>query len=381
MLCKRVELRSFRNAEHEVINLGNGINVLHGENAQGKTNLLEAIYCVSLGKSFRTSKDSEMIRFGDENATIRLDYEAGEREQSIEMHILGGARQRKSVLRNGVRITKLSELVGSFRAVLFSPDHLQMIKEGPSLRRAYLDVAISRVRPIYIHSLQNYNRILVNRNKLIRTANDDRATFDATVDVWSEQLAHEAAIISRLRAEYVAEISEVIGELYSRMCATGEMSETPSIEYAGSAKQESEAYFDVERTERSYLRLLTEFHDREIAAGTTLWGVHRDDIDISLDGRSTRLYGSQGQQRSLALALKLAEGEICRRSCGEYPVLLLDDVFSELDSVRRKKLLCEIADRQVIITSCERDMELDVPFDRIEVVGGKYYSCGIDKNT
>ncbi len=374
MLCKRVELQSFRNAEHEEVAFGSGINVLHGENAQGKTNLLEAIYCVSLGKSFRTSRDSEMIRFGDESATIRLDYESGERDQTIEMHLFGGARQKKSVLRNGVRITRLSELVGSFRAVLFSPDHLQMIKEGPSQRRSYLDVAISRVRPIYLHSLQNYNRILINRNKLLKNAAEDRASFDATIDVWSAQLAHEAAIIARARAEYVAQSAEIIEELYSRMCATGEMDEKPTLLYAGSAKQESEAYFDVERTEKNYLRLLTEFHDREIAAGTTLWGVHRDDIDICLDGRSTRLYGSQGQQRSLALALKLAEGEICRQSCGEYPVLLLDDVFSELDSARRKNLLREIADRQVIITSCERDMELAVPFERIEVSGGKYFA-------
>lgn len=373
MLCKRVELCDFRNAESEEIAFSDGINVLHGENAQGKTNLLEAIYCVSLGKSFRTSRDSEMIRFGSDSATIRLDYEAGGREQSIEMHLFDGARQKKSVLHNGIRITRLSELVGSFRAVLFSPDHLQMIKEGPALRRSYLDVAISRVRPIYLHSLQNYNRILINRNKLIRSAQEDRAAFDATVDLWSAQLAHEAAVISKLRAEYVRDCDGIISELYGRMCATGEMNEIPSLAYMGSAKQESEAYFDIERTEKSYLRLLSEFHDREIAAGTTLWGVHRDDLEICLDGRSTRLYGSQGQQRSLALALKLAEGEICRKDCGEYPVLLLDDVFSELDSIRRKNLLREIADRQVIITSCENDMELSVPFRRIEVSGGHYF--------
>ena len=157
MLCKKVELCNFRNAENEVVEFDNGINVLHGENAQGKTNLLEAIYYVSLGKSFRTTHDIEIIRFGEEYASVSLNYESAGREQNITMRMSNNARQRKNVTHNGVKITKLSELVGSFRAVLFSPDHLQMIKDGPSLRRNYLDVAISQIKPMYLYSLQKYN--------------------------------------------------------------------------------------------------------------------------------------------------------------------------------------------------------------------------------
>ena len=372
MLCKKVELCNFRNAENEVVEFDNGINVLHGENAQGKTNLLEAIYYVSLGKSFRTTHDTEIIRFGEEYAFVSLDYESAGREQNITMRMSNNARQRKNVTHNGVKITKLSELVGSFRAVLFSPDHLQMIKDGPSLRRNYLDVAISQIKPMYLHSLQKYNKILLNRNKLLKNAEEDRETFDSTIDFWSAQLAHEAAIIAKARAEYVARSGEIIAEFYKRMCASGEIDETPEFIYGGSAKQDVELYFDVETTEKNFLRLLNDFHEREISAGSTLYGIHKDDIIINLNGKNTRLYSSQGQQRSLALAMKLAEGEICKMDCGEYPVFLFDDVFSELDSGRRKNLLREITDRQVIITSCESDMDLAVPYRRIEVAKGKY---------
>ena len=372
MLCKKVELCNFRNAENEVVEFDSGINVLHGENAQGKTNLLEAIYYVSLGKSFRTTHDTEIIRFGEEYASVSLDYESADRDQNITMRMSSNARQRKAVTHNGVKITKLSELVGSFRAVLFSPDHLQMIKDGPSLRRNYLDVAISQIRPMYLHSLQKYNKILVNRNKLIKNAEEDRATFDATIDIWSTQLAHEAAIIAKARAEYVARSGEIIADFYKRMCQNGDIDESPEFIYVGSAKQEGELYFDIETTEKNFLRLLNDFHEREISAGATLYGIHKDDILINLNGKNTRLYSSQGQQRSLALAMKLAEGEICKLDCGEYPVFLFDDVFSELDSGRRKNLLREINDRQVIITSCENDMDLSVPYRRIEVAKGKY---------
>ena len=374
MLCKKIELQNFRNAETEAVEFDNGINVLHGENAQGKTNLLEAIYFISLGKSFRTAHETEIIRFGEEYASISLDYESEGREQNVTMRFSDNARQKKNVTHNGVKITKLSELVGSFRAVLFSPDHLQMIKDGPALRRNYLDVAISQIRPMYLHSLQKYNKILKNRNSLIKNAEEDRATFDATIDFWSAQLSHEAAIIAKARAEYVAKSGEIIADFYRRMCDGSDIDEHPELIYAGSAKQDGELYFDVAATEKNFLRLLTDFHEREIAAGSTLYGIHRDDIIINLNGKNTRLYSSQGQQRSLALAMKLAEGEICKMDSGEYPVFLFDDVFSELDSGRRKNLLREIADRQVIITSCESDMDLAVPFKRIEVAKGKYSS-------
>jgi DNA replication and repair protein RecF len=206
---------------------------------------------------------------------------------------------------------------------------------------------------MYLHSLQKYNKILKNRNALIKHAEDDRATFDSTIDFWSEQLAHEAAIIAKARAEYVARSGEIISDFYKRMCQSGEIDEKPEFIYAGSAKQDAADYFDIEKTEKSFLRLLSDFHEREIAAGSTLYGIHKDDITINLNGKNTRLYSSQGQQRSLALALKLAEGEICREEFGDYPVFLFDVVLSELDDTRRDYMIRFATGKQVIITTCE----------------------------
>ena len=211
MLCKKIELCNFRNTVNESVEFDGGINVLHGENAQGKTNLLEAIYYISLGKSFRTSHESEVIRFGEDFAHVSLDYESAGRDQNITMRF--SSMQKKNVTHNGVKISKLSDLVGSFRAVLFCPDHLQMIKEGPALRRNYLDVAISQIRPIYLHSLQKYNKILKQRNQLIKNAAADRATLDSTIDFWSEQLAGEAAVISKFRYEYIAHVARMQSEV------------------------------------------------------------------------------------------------------------------------------------------------------------------------
>ena len=370
MICKQIRLCNFRNTVDESVQFGDGINILSGENAQGKTNLLEAVYYVSIGKSFRTTHESEIIRFSENFASVSLDYESGGRVQNISMRF--SDTQRKQIEHNGVKINKLSDLVGNFRAVLFYPEHLGMIKDGPALRRNYLDVAISQTRPVYLYSLQKYYRILKQRNQLIKNALSDRATFDGTVDFWSEQLAREAAVISKFRYEYVMKSGEIIADFYRRMCEKSDIDEVPEFIYAGSSKQDVWEYADTSLTEKRYMSLLSSSHDREIYAGATLYGIHKDDIVINLNGRNTRLYTSQGQQRSLALAMKLAEGEICRKETGEYPVYLFDDVFSELDEVRRKNLLSEIADRQVIITSCEKDSDFGINVRKINVKGGKY---------
>ena len=371
MICKKIELCNFRNTENESVLLDGGINVLHGDNAQGKTNLLEAIYYISLGKSFRTSRENEVIRFGESFASVSLDYESGGRDQNITMRF--SDMQRKTVTHNGVKVTKLSDLVGSFRAVLFCPDHLQMIKEGPAMRRNFLDVAISQIRPIYLHSLQKYYKILKQRNQLIKNASEDRATFNSTIDFWSEQLAHEAAVITKARYEYISRSAEIISEFYGRMKDKGNIEESPEFIYQSSSKLEGDALCDLSALEERYLMRLTVHYDREIAAGATLYGVHKDDLIIELNGKNTRLFASQGQQRSLALAMKLAEGEICKNESGEYPVFLFDDVFSELDSERRRNLLREISDRQVVITSCENNIDLPNGYKNIEVRGGKYF--------
>ena len=348
MECNKISIRNFRNIEVAEIEFDSGVNILCGENAQGKTNLLEAIHFTSLGKSFRTSHDEEMIRFGEELCEVSLDFCDSVRRQNITVRMMQG--KRKQIEHNRIKVGRVSDIVGAFRTVLFCPEHLSLIKEGPGERRNFLDIALSQLYPVYLKSLQRYNQILKQRNQLIRAAEDDRSTFDATVELWSQQLAHEAAVIARYRYRYIKMAEEHVKHFFGEM--TGER-ETPMLVYLGSSKQPVEEYEDIEKTEAAYRTLLSSHHDREIGAGSTLWGIHKDDIEILLNGKPARSFASQGQQRSLALSLKLAEGEVCATVCGEKPVFLFDDVFSELDSTRRAYLSGKIGERQVIITTCE----------------------------
>ena len=348
MECNRIRIKNFRNIEEADVTFDPGVNILIGANAQGKTNLLEAIHFTALGKSFRTSHDEDLIRFGSGGAEVSLDFTDSVRSQNISVRMMPG--KRRQIEHNKVKITRLSDVVGLFRTVLFCPEHLSLIKEGPGERRNYLDIAISQLYPVYLKSLQRYNQILKQRNQLIRNAEDDRRTFYDTIEFWSSQLAHEAAVIARYRCRYLREASEHIISCFSEM--TGER-EIPEAVYAGSSHGEPASYENAEETEKIYFELLTTHYDREIGAGTTLWGIHKDDIDIRINGKSARAFASQGQQRSLALAMKLAEGEVCAKICGEKPVFLFDDVFSELDSSRRAYLSGKMKDRQVIITTCE----------------------------
>lgn len=355
MQCTHIRVENFRNIKEADVSFTDGVNLLVGDNAQGKTNLLEAIYLCALGKTFRQAKDAEMVMFGQSESHIEQTFRDSQREQTIEMQLYTQGRRR--VLHNGVSLARTSQLLGNFRVVLFCPEHLSLVKDGPAERRNFLDVAISQLYPAYVRSLQKYNQLLKQRNSLLKLAETDRKTFDDTVALWSAQLAHEAAYIASVRYEYVTQLNEHIQTFFEGM--SGER-ETVQVRYMGKAHIEEHMYADRAHCERAYMNLYMSHHDREIAAGSTLWGIHRDDLEIELNGKYARIFASQGQQRSIALAMKMAEGEICRsHSGGEYPVFLFDDVLSELDAGRRAYLLGEIRDRQVIMTSCERDFSPD----------------------
>ena len=350
MYCKKVKLTNFRNIEECDIDFCDGINILAGENAQGKTNLLEAIFYASVGRSFRASSINEMILFGKKSAVVSVDYmsEKKARQDNITIHLFSD--KKKTVEKNHLRVERLSDIVGSFRSVLFCPEHLSLIKDGPLERRNYLDIAISRISPKYIHSLQRYAYLLKQRNALIKSAQQNRAAFDATIDLWSEQLAAEAAEISAQRIQFIKRVGNIVSTCFEDM--TGKK-ESVEIIYRGSASLVGDEYFDKELVKEKYISLLSSSHEREIALGATLWGVHKDDIEIKLNSKNARAYASQGQQRSLALALKLAEGEICKEEFGDYPVFLFDDVLSELDETRRDYMIRYATGKQVIITTCE----------------------------
>ncbi|MBR2622005.1 MAG: DNA replication/repair protein RecF [Clostridia bacterium] len=352
MQCKKIEVENFRNIAHASVEFGPQVNLLLGDNAQGKTNLLEAVSLMALGRSFRGAKDADLIRFGQDKATIALDYCDHIRDMRLTATLMAGRRRKME--QNGLPVAKMSELIGGLRVVLFCPEHLSIIKSGPELRRNFLDVAISQLKPVYMSALGRYNKILKERNRLLKEASeseDARRIMQDTIDIWSEQLAKEGALIARYRVQYIQKMKQAASVVFLDMTGGGEV---PNFSYVGTAHLDCEDdYLDTVKTEKAFFELLTTSHAREVGAGYTLWGIHRDDIDITLNGVCARLFASQGQQRSLALAMKLAEGEICRESCLEHPVYLFDDVLSELDVRRRDYLTSRIYDKQVILTTCE----------------------------
>ena len=376
MYCKRVKLTNFRNVSECDVEFCDGINILAGENAQGKTNLLEAIFYASVGRSFRASSANEMILFGKKSASVSIDYMSDKKERGDNITIHLFSDKKKTVEKNHLRVERLSDIVGSFRSVLFCPEHLSLIKDGPLERRTYLDIAISRISPKYIHSLQRYAYFLKQRNALIKSAAKNREVFDATVDLWSEQLAAEAAEISAQRLQFIKRVANIVTVCFEEM--TGKK-ESVDIIYRGSASLSGDEYLDKELVKQKYIDLLSSSHDREIFVGSTLWGIHKDDIEIKLNSKNARAYASQGQQRSLALALKLAEGEICREEFGDYPVFLFDDVLSELDDTRRDYMIRFATGKQVIITTCEMAVLNNLQADKkILVESGTYRELKID---
>lgn len=367
MKCTSIGVKDFRNIEECRVNFTDGVNLLYGANAQGKTNLLEAVCMFSLGKSFRGVKEAEFIRFGAQETYLSLDYADSVRDQNLSMYLSKSKPRR--IAQNGVKIPRISDMIGQFRAVLFFPEHLNIIKEGPSMRRSYLDVAISQLRPVYLRSLQRYNHILAQRNRLIKNAHEDRGSFDRTVEFWSYQLAHEAALITKSRLGYLELAEKALSDCFEEMTGGNEK---PSLGYEFSFRLDRDAASDPQKYESAFMNQLMTAHDREIGAGATLWGIHKDDIDIGLNGKNARFFASQGQQRSLALGLKLSESVISLRDTGETPVLLLDDVFSELDAARRSYLTGMMSHGQVIMTSCG-DVDLgSLGVNVINVKDGKY---------
>ena len=370
MYCKKIAVKNFRNIKDATVEFCPGVNVLVGQNAEGKTNLLEAIFCASVGRSFRAANSSEMIAFGQKSAEITLDYRCESKERPDSINIKLFTDKKKTVEKNHLRVERMSDIVGAFRAVLFCPEHLSLIKDGPSERRSYLDIAISRLSPKYIRSLQRYAYFLKQRNALIKNAKRDRAAFDATVGLWSEKMAEEAAIISRMRLEYIERADALVREYFEEM--TGKSERTELI-YRGSAGLSRDDYFREELVKQKYIELLSSAHEREILAGATIYGIHKDDVEVRLNERAARSFASQGQQRSLALAMKLAEGEICREEFSDYPVFLFDDVLSELDETRRDYLILKATDKQVIITTCEGEFVKRLGAQkRIYVKNGSY---------
>jgi DNA replication and repair protein RecF len=346
MIIKSIELTTFRNIEGEKIEFSPTVNVIHGANAQGKTNIIEGIYLFARGKSFRAFKDKELIKFDSEVAYALMEY--AREDETSKLGVKIAKNSAKSFYKDGNRVARTADEIGEFRAVLFCPSHLGIISDAPSVRRNFLDVAISQLKPLYIKLLARYNNVISSRNAILKMEPAEREGYRDMISFYSDELATLCADIADVRQEYVKKLDFWVKQFFEQMTGGKEV---PSITYETNAEG---ADFDTRQgLKERYLSLLTKNLDKEMRYGATAYGIHKDDLKILINGKEARFYASQGQQRSLALAMKMAEGEISKELTGEYPVFLLDDVLSELDPSRRKYVLSNINNRQVIITSCE----------------------------
>lgn len=335
MKVKRLSLKNFRNIESIEISPSDSMNVICGENAQGKTNLLESIWLFTGAKSFRSSKDENFIKFGKEKANIELLFEAEgiEKDASIEIK-----EKRKAIL-NGKKLKSPSLLAGNFNAIVFSPNDLRLVTDGPSVRRKFLDTALCQIYPSYIEILGKYTRAVTQRNQLIKEYRYD-STVGIMLDVFEEEIANEGKKIVDYRKKYIEKLNEYLPSVYSGISCGKEELETL---YISSIKDEN------------LKEMLFSARKEDMYSGVTSVGPHRDDIDFKINGINARNFGSQGQKRSVALSLKLAEAEVIREKIGECPIFLLDDIMSELDPKRQDFILNHIKGMQTFLTCCDPD--------------------------
>jgi len=338
-----LHLRNFRNIEELSLNPRPGVNVIWGDNGQGKTNLVEGIWMFTGGRSLRGSTQSELIRFGCRSARLEMTFEAEGRQQTAVMK-LGG---KKTVQLNDINLKSPSELAGVFPAVVFSPDHLSLVKEGPALRRRFLDDAICQLYPRYARYLSDYARVLTQRAAVLEEVwRSPSAVY--MLEVWDEHFIKLNRAMLRLRRRFAQRIAECATPIYAGISGEKELF---SAEYVSTLDLPEE--LSGAEADEHIRRQLVAVREEDVRMHASTIGVHRDDLEIKLNGNSARAFGSQGQQRSCALALKLAECDLLEELTGERPIILLDDVLSELDSGRREWLLNGIGTSQVFLTCCD----------------------------
>ena len=358
MHIKKLTLKNFRNYAYEEFSFSGGVNVLYGKNAQGKTNCAEAVFYLCAGVSPRAKKDRQMIMAGQESAYIRADAETRFGSICIEADIF---ENRREIRVNGSRIAKNADLFGNINGVFFSPNELRLIQDGPEERRRFLNVSLSQLSGNYYTALVRYNKILEQRNTLLK--NRDMDMVFETLPVWDTQLCRYAAEVIERRSEYIAMLAPIAAEKHAFLTENAEKLEISSEKRYGDTREE---------IAQRLSRALSENYEKDLRLGFTTEGPHRDDLKIAIDGAEARVFGSQGQTRTAALAVKLAEVEIFKRMSGETPVLILDDVMSELDLARRRKLLAEIEDGQTILTCTHTEKVLfGKSVHKIRIAGGK----------
>ncbi len=334
MVIESIDLKNYRNYEYLNMVFDEKTNIIYGDNAQGKTNILEALYVCATSKSHRGNKDKEIIKFNDEEAHIKVVVKKNDINYRIDMHLK--KNKAKGIAVNGIPIKKAVELFGIINIVFFSPEDLNIIKDGPSERRRFIDMELSQLDKIYLSNLVNYNKVVVQRNKLLKELSYSyRKEYMDTLDIWDMQLIKYGKEIITARRKFVDKINDIIGDIHNRL--SGEKEEL-KVEYVPCVD------------ENTFEKEVINNRDKDIKLKSTSVGPHKDDCIFYINGNDVRKYGSQGQQRTAALSLKLAEIEIVKKIIHDTPVLLLDDVLSELDSNRQNFLLNSIGDIQTIVT-------------------------------
>ncbi|CEH36062.1 DNA replication and repair protein RecF [Romboutsia lituseburensis] len=341
MRLNSLQLVNFRNYDNLYLEFNKKVNLLVGKNGQGKTNIVESIYMLSFGKSFRTSKDKEIVKFETENLYVGGNFSKEHTNGLIEVAI---GKNKKGIKVNKIHIQKIYELLGNINVVIFSPEDLRLVKEGPKERRSFIDKEISQIMPKYYNYLTNYNKILFQRNQLLKSKNVD----SALLDVYDESLAKYGSYIYILRRDFIKKIANISKNLHEKL--TGGIEEL-SITYKNQLN-----ICDEDTTSTVYNKFIEKLmsnREHDIETRTTRYGLHKDDLNIYINGLDVRLYGSQGQQRTASISLKLSEIELINNEVGEYPILILDDVFSELDETRQKLLVDNLNVVQMFITTAE----------------------------
>lgn len=352
MDIKTIKLKNFRNYEEQIIELDKGINIFYGDNAQGKTNILESVFLCSMGKSFRSNKEKELIKLGEKCAEIEINYNKSDREGKIKYNI----SDKKQINLNGVKINKLSELIGNINTVMFSPDDMEILKGGPQKRRKFLNMMISQLRPSYIYNYNLYTKALEERNNYLRQIKNENKP-EELLDIWDEKLAEYAEIIYNYRNEFINKIKEKIEKIHYKIT---DEKETIKIHYISDFSEINK-----------FKNRLKNSRENDIQRGYTTVGIHRDDFIIYINKKELSIYGSQGQYRTAILSLKLSELYTIYDEIGEYPILLLDDFMSELDDKRRKKFIENITETQVLITGTNKIILENFKYNIYNVKEGK----------
>lgn len=367
MIIKKLQFEGFRNLKDGTIVPCEGVNVIFGTNAQGKTNLLESIWLFSGNRSFRGSNESDFIHFERPFAKLSIEFFSEEREQTAEILFQKG---KKEIKINGIKQKSSAALLGKLCAVVFSPEHLSLIKSGPSERRRFIDSAICQVKPSYAELFSRYNRVLAQRNALLKDIPYHSQLLD-TLEIWDYRLAVLGASLIKMRIQYVERLCQIAKRYH---LGISENSEDLSIVYDCNF-----VYSEQDNTAEIRDSLMKDFLDsrtEDINGGFTSCGPHRHDLNIEINGNSVKKFGSQGQQRSCVLSIKIAEAELLKIATEQEPIFLLDDVLSELDSKRQEFLLNKISERQVFISCCEKASVERLKNGRLfEVKNGEVKAC------